>query len=218
MDNLLTNNIEDDLDIHYINSKIKEFEIHKNHSPIGMSCTSSLAIKSASAQGFKQRVVSVHDSRATDWDYVTGYHWQFIDQDIVNNMIAEGMMRLTETTNIQDAWRAVIPYQAGESIVIKLNFNNTSSCGERSNEIDAYPEPVNAVIDGLISLGIPAEKIWITDPSRIIPDRFREGIKNPDVQYYTNRSTCGDPNTQRLTMLNQILQMLQPHSVLQEKK
>jgi len=138
------------------------------------------------------RVVSVHDSRATNWDYQTGYHWQYIDQEPVNDMVARGVMALTERTNPVDAWNDLIPYQPGEEVVIKLNFNN-AGCSGYNNQMDSYPEPVNAVIDGLTSIGVPPQNIWITDPSRAVPARFRDRITNPDVQYYSYGS-CGGPN------------------------
>jgi hypothetical protein len=99
---------------------------------------------------------------------------------------------LTERTNTVDAWNDLIPYQPGEEVVIKLNFNN-AGCSGYNNKIDGYPEPVNAVIDGLTSIGVPPGNIWIGDPSRILPARFTVRITNPDVQYYAVWY-CGDPN------------------------
>lgn len=141
----------------------------------------------------RPRVVSVRDSNAPNWDYATGYHWEYINQDEVNNMVATGVMSLTGAANVLDAWNTLIPYQSGDAVVIKVNFNNAWSCGDTNNNIDAYPETVNAVIDGLTSIGVPANKIWITDPSRLIPDRFIAGIDNSDVQFYTSKGwgLCG---------------------------
>jgi hypothetical protein len=138
------------------------------------------------------RVVSVHDSRATDWDYATGYHWETIDQGIVDNMMALGIKALTGRTNLVDAWNDLIPYQLGEQVVLKINFNN-SGCTDYDNDIDGYAETVNAVIDGLTSIGVPAADIWVTDPSRRVPERFRNRITNPNVQYFSYWS-CGGPN------------------------
>jgi len=132
----------------------------------------------------KPRVVSVHDPNATYWDHVTGYHWEYIDQEVVNNMVARGVKALTGESTVSDAWSALIPYQPGDAVVIKVNFNNAGGCGDQNNNIDAYPEVVNAVIDGLISIGVPPNKIWITDPSRMVLNRFINGIDNPDVWFY----------------------------------
>ena len=146
-------------------------------------------------------VVSVHDSLATDWDYTTDYYWQYVNQDIVDSMIAMGVMYLTGTNNTNDAWNALIPYQAGESVLIKFNFNN-SSCTTENNKIEPLAETANAIIDDLTAIGIPGEKIWIADPSRNIPERFRDMIKNPDIQYY-GRSICeGAPNYHAVTYVD----------------
>ncbi len=134
------------------------------------------------------RVVSTHDSDATDYDYATGYYWEHIDQDVVNNMVDRGVMALTGETNTIDAWNALIPYQSGESVVIKLNFNNAYGCGD-DNGMDAHPEPVNAVIDGLLSIGVPPDKIWITDPSRSISTRFSNMINNSNVQFFVVKAS-----------------------------
>lgn len=147
------------------------------------------------AQSERPRVVSIHNSNATNWDHTSGYHWEYINQPVVNSMVEKGLMNLTGAANVSDAWRALIPYQPGEAVAIKVNFNNHSTCPSNDNLIDAYPETVNAVIDGLKSIGVPSNRIWITDPSRAIPERFVNKITDPDVHYYTSLSwiRCG-PN------------------------
>jgi len=141
----------------------------------------------------RPRVVSVHDSDATNWDYTTGHFWEYVDQDIVNNMMAQGVMALTGETSYVDAWKALIPYQPGESVLIKFNFNNSFSCSDTDNDIDPLAETANAIINGLTSIGVPGDKIWITDPSRQISERFRNGILNPNIQYYSYW-ICSGPN------------------------
>jgi hypothetical protein len=141
----------------------------------------------------RKRVVSVHDSNATTYDYITGYHWEYVDQDIVNNMVAKGVMTLTGQTNTKDAWNVLIPYQAGESVLTKFNFNNSTCATGGDNNIDPIAETANAIVDGLISIGVPGDKIWMTDPSRRVSDRFGSGIINTNIQYYSYWS-CSDPN------------------------
>lgn len=144
------------------------------------------------------RVVSIHDVNATNWDYATGFYWQYINQNVVNDMVKKGVMALTGGVNAVEAWKILIPYQAGEAVAIKVNFNNIYNCSSGDdNDIDAHPETVNAVIDGLISIGVPANKIWIADPSRGIPSRFINKITNADVQYYTAKwHTCSENSFQ----------------------
>lgn len=138
-------------------------------------------------------VISVHDSDATNYNYSTGYHWEYINQDIVNNMMAQGVMALTGTTNSKAAWKSLIPYNSGEIVLIKINLNNSRDCEGNDNKINTQVETINAIIDGLTSIGISGDNIWITDPSRRISDRFRDGITNPYIQYYSKES-CTGPN------------------------
>lgn len=139
------------------------------------------------------RVVSVRNSNATNWDHATGYYWDYVNQEAVNSMVGEGVMTLTGALSTSQAWSALIPYQPGQSVAIKVNFNNCKSMSQgEDNDIDALPETVNAVIDGLLSIGIPPDKIWISDPSKCIPPRFINKINNPDVHYY---STVYCPST-----------------------
>ena len=137
----------------------------------------------------KPKVVSVRNSLATNWDHVSGYYWDYIDQEAVNKMVAMGVMTLTGKSTVSEAWSALVPYQAGESIAIKVNFNNTTAAYQIDNDMDALPETVNAVIEGLKTIGVPGEKIWITDPSRVIPDRFRNRIIDPNVLLFSSVGT-----------------------------
>ena len=138
----------------------------------------------------RPRVVSISNSNATNWDYSTGHFWQHVDQDVVNDMMAQGVTALTGEADAVDAWRAIIPYESGESVLIKFNFNN-AGCSDADNQIDPLAETANAIIDGLASIGVPGDKVWITDPSRRVPERFRNGIANPDTQYYSRWSCSG---------------------------
>jgi len=134
-------------------------------------------------------VVSVHDGRATYWDHVSGYHWEHIDQEVVSDMVAMGVMTLTAKSTPASAWQHLIPYQNGEAVALKVNFNNTWGC-ESSNNMDAYPETVNAVIEGMLLIGIPPDKIWITDPSRVIPSRFVNRIRTAGVRFFSAVDGC----------------------------
>jgi hypothetical protein len=173
----------------------KTLKMHVEHPVLGLGSTkvSSLSYMTAEAAPVPEhKVVSVYDPEATHWDYGSGYYWDHVNQDVVNNMVAKGILALTGETNPTDAWGALIPYQSGENVALKLNFNNSSNCSERDNDIDPIPETVNAIIDGLKSIGIPEDNIWIFDASRPIPDRFIEGIDHPGVRFYSAVSwhTC----------------------------
>ena len=105
-------------------------------------------------------------------------------------MVAAGIKALTGERELVQAWRKLIPYQAGQSVVIKVNFNNTETCSDASNQMDAYPETVNAIVEGLTVIGVPANLIWVADPSRAIPIRFIEKIQNANVSYYASLAVC----------------------------
>ena len=190
--------------------KSEKMERTNESSPIGIPMgkvtatglpiysTSPFALENLAAPN---NVISVHDSQATIWDYTTDYYWQYVNQNIVDTMIALGVMHLSGTTNTNDAWNALIPYQTGESVLIKFNFNN-SGCTTENNKIEPLAETANAIIDDLTAIGIPGERIWIADPSRNIPERFRDMIKNPNIQYY-GRSDCeGAPNYHTTTSVD----------------
>jgi uncharacterized protein (DUF362 family) len=137
----------------------------------------------------RPRVVSVHTPDATSWNHSSDYHWDTIDQTVVNDMVAAGIKALTGKKDSADGWAQLVPHQTGQAVAIKVNFNNSWSCSS-SNIMDAYPETVNAVIDGLMSIGIPANRIWIAEPSRVFPNRFIDQIRQPEVQFFSVFPSC----------------------------
>jgi uncharacterized protein (DUF362 family) len=129
-------------------------------------------------------VVHVHSSDATAWDYATGWHGDHVNQLEVSRMVNRGLMALTGTASRAAAWQALIPsYAPGQRVAIKVNLNNAGSTGDSDNVIDALIEPVNAVIRGLLELGVAASDIWVYDAVRSIPDRFLNGCDYPGVQF-----------------------------------
>ncbi len=125
------------------------------------------------------RVVHAHAPSATDWDG-SGYYYEAVNQAVVNNMVDQGVMALTSTSTRADAWRALIPNYSGGIVAIKVNFNNNGD----DNIIDALIHPVNAVIQGLLEIGVAVQDIWIYDAVRYIPDHFRNGCPYPNVRFY----------------------------------
>jgi len=152
------------------------------------------------------RVVWVHDEDATNWDYGDDYYGreEYVDQNVVNNMTDQGLMALTGTNNVPDAWRRLIPnYQSGQKIAIKVNLNNTwdyeepcshvceTDCEYGELRIDALPQPVNALIRGLKLIGLRESDIWVYDASRPMAGRFMERIRSlyPGVRFF-NAEDC----------------------------
>lgn len=140
------------------------------------------------------RVVTVHDSNSSTWEG-EGNPNNYMNQTEIDKMVDLGIMELTGTTSPQEGWRKIIPYTDGQSVAIKLNFNNNQDyskglyLNEDSNKnMLNYPAVVNSVIRGLKSIDVPSDKIWLTDPSRPVHDQFRERISDKGVQYYINHN------------------------------
>ena len=71
------------------------------------------------------RVVHVWDNQATSWNFSTGWYGDYISQSRVNTMTNQGLMALTNTGTVANAWLSLLPgYSAGKGIAIKINFNN----------------------------------------------------------------------------------------------
>jgi len=153
---------------------------------------------------FGSRVVHVHASNATNWDYGSDYYGNFVDQSIVNEMVDRGVIALTGATSVAEAWLALVPqYIPGQTgIAIKANFNNNfycdpcrTSCQDWQLKIDALIHPINAMIRGL-RLAYPEldnGDIWVFDATigdnppvsqRRIPDRFIDACLYPGVRYF----------------------------------
>lgn len=130
------------------------------------------------------KVVHVHSEEATHWNGETDY-WNHVDQDVVKEMVDRGMMVLTGTSTVADAWRALLPnYQVGQGIAIKVNFNNSGTCNNTSGKIDGLIQPVNAVVHGLKQMGVAETDIWVYDAIRAIPDRFLFGNLYTGVRFF----------------------------------
>jgi hypothetical protein len=143
------------------------------------------------------RVVHTHSNLVTNWDYATGWYGDYVNQTVVDLMIDRGLMDLTGALNRADAWRAIIPsYTAGQKVAIKINLNN-AGCNDDHQVIDALPQPVNSVILGLKSIGVPENKILVYDVTSgwhngEMPARLVNKIKAlyPAVQFHSNEGGC----------------------------
>lgn len=130
------------------------------------------------------RVVHTHSVNATSWAGQTDY-WNYVNQNVVNNMVDQGVMAFTGTTTVADAWRTLLPnYRAGQKIAIKASFNNSASCSDSDGQIDALIQPINSVVRGLKQIGVSEGDLWIVDPSRSIPQHFVNACQYPGVHYF----------------------------------
>jgi hypothetical protein len=141
-----------------------------------------------SGRGFPGRVVHVHDVEATSWDFVEGWYGDYVDQGVVTAMMNEGLLTLTETQSVQDAWEVLIPdFSPGEKLAIKVNFNNAQT-EPPGPSIDAIIEPVNALLGGLIEYGFAPSDITVYDVTHAahngrMPQRFIDGCDYPGVNF-----------------------------------
>jgi hypothetical protein len=131
------------------------------------------------------RVVHASSAQAHNWNMSDLKYWNYVNQDAVDEMTDQGMMALTGTSSVADAYRSILPnYRPGEGIAVKVNFNNTTSCNDESGKLDGIIEPVNALIRGLKSAGIQEEDIWIYDAIRRLPDRFVNNCLYSNVKFF----------------------------------
>ncbi len=159
----------------------------------GMLAVNRRPSPGATANASKPRVVHVHSSQATNWDFSTGWYGDYVNQDVVYEMVDQGVMQLMGTTTRAAAWQALIPdYVSGQRVAIKVNLNNAGSRDDSDNIIDALIQPVNGVIRGLKEIGVSESDIWVYDAVRWIPNRLRNGCDFPGVQF----SGAWDTNAQ----------------------
>ena len=76
-------------------------------------------------------------------------------------------------------------------MLIKVNLNNTDE-SNNSNTIDAAMQPVNAVVRGLLAMGISPSNIIVFDNSRPMHDRFfKHRVYNNGVLYVAKTTAAG---------------------------
>jgi len=146
----------------------------------------------------KPRVVHVRDADATDWNG-SGFFYNAVDQDVVNAMVQTGLQRLTGQNSWSDIWSTLFErvysggYSTGQKIAIKVNLNASGSCSNHGNVIDALPQPVLALIPGLVEAGVQPGDITVYDSIRVIPSYLCDPIwaVYPDVRFVGTGSCSG---------------------------
>lgn len=139
------------------------------------------------------RVVHVHSSSATSWDFSTGWYGDYVNQSVINNMVDEGLKQLTGQSTVTDAWQTLLPdYSPGKGIAIKVSFNNCWVCDDSDNIIDGLIEPVNSLVKGMKELSVQEQDILVYDTSRCLPDRFRTRCAYPGVRFFDVDGKCAE--------------------------
>jgi hypothetical protein len=136
------------------------------------------------------KVAHTHSPTATTWTGQSNY-WNYVNQAKVDQMVDQGLMTLTGQNSVANAWQVLLPnYQVGQGIAVKLSFNNSFDAGG-STAIDAVVEPINALIRGLKLRGVVENDIWLYDATKVIPDRFVNGLDYSGVRLYDIGTTAG---------------------------
>ncbi|MFZ0828319.1 MAG: hypothetical protein WAO02_12940 [Verrucomicrobiia bacterium] len=119
------------------------------------------------------RVAWSYDLSACNWDGTSKYWFseKFNDQDKITKIMNNVICSVAGESAVSNAWDALFrnknggpAYVKGETIAIKLNLNNG---GGYRNQIDASPQSVYALLDGLVNqFGARQGDITLCDPAR----------------------------------------------------
>lgn len=162
---------------------------------------------------FPGRVVWAMDPEVTKWDGRTGRWWDEgnIDQAMLENMYEKSICALAGTKDIKKAWEKIFKYhnrtnskgnhgyRQGETIVVKINLNNTYRTDDNDNDIDQSPQATVALLRQLTErAAVPENCIVIYDATigwkpRAIPDRLYKPIHKlfPKVRWISAKGSRG---------------------------
>ncbi|UCC87649.1 MAG: hypothetical protein JSV81_22810, partial [Anaerolineales bacterium] len=130
----------------------------------------------------KPRVVHVRDAGATNWNGVDSFY-EAVGQAVVDSMVQTGLQLLTSQSSWADIWGTLFGrvhpegYSAGQKIALKVNLNaSLDYCATHGNLIDALPQPILALISGMIAAGVQPGDVTVYDSIRVIPSYLRDPI------------------------------------------
>jgi autotransporter-associated beta strand protein len=142
------------------------------------------------------RVAWAYDLTACNWNGSANY-WHSSannDQAKITALMNKTICSVAGQPAISNAWDVLFkhknggtPYMHGEKIAIKLNLNNG---GNNDNQIDASPQTVHALLDGLVNqFGVSQTNIILCDPARenqcsTVSNHCRTSF--PNVNYDSN--------------------------------
>ena len=161
---------------------------------------------------FPGRVAWVYNPNAAMWRG-TGNYWAAAvnPQAEYDKAFTQGIESLSGGTDDSTSWDKIFKwfngahgrtgtgYQAGDSVAIKINQNNSAaSAASPGNVMNANPQTAVAVLTSLVKAGVPEGEITIGDPSRAVTDNIFTAIhtafpKVRVVDYFGNngRITTG---------------------------
>lgn len=129
------------------------------------------------------RVVWTQKANTVTWNQEDKFWFKddYINQANVTELLSLALLDLTSSSSEKEAWtklfvdfnkkhgRGKNSYQKGEKIAVKVNMNNTYS-HEESEELNASPQLVYALIQSLVNAGVDENDIYIAEPSRFLTD------------------------------------------------
>lgn len=164
------------------------------------------------------RVAWAHISGTAMWNGKSKnwYDDSFNSQDNCDKMMTQVLMSITNTQSSKEAWKMLFAdfnkqrekkqdYQNGETIVIKINMNNTSSHDD-SEEINASPQMVLSLMRSLVKEAeVPQEYIIIAEPSRFITEYMYKKIVSefPKIHFVDN---SGGDGREKATYSEKVIQ------------
>jgi hypothetical protein len=156
----------------------------------------------------------MHAPEVTDWEGPGDGHWwesEHTDQSVVEEMMSRSICALTETEECPSAWDKIFRYfnqthgkgdtgyQAGEKIVIKVNFvgfigvwggagvdPSTYDLVTQMDYMNTSPQMMVALLRQLVyEVGVEQENISIGDTLCYFPNQYYDMCHNefPDVKY-----------------------------------
>lgn len=166
------------------------------------------------------RVAWIHNPAATDetCKNSSGDYWYQDDnanQDVVNQMLSDGLQRLTGESSDAAAWDALfryfnqqhgkgnVGYTAGEKFAIKINLNGLNNGWRNDPNINTSPQVSLAVLRQLIEVvGVAQADIHIGDTNVGMNNVTYDKLHNvyPNVKYWGN-----GPGMTAVTSSNQSL-------------
>lgn len=159
------------------------------------------------------RVTWVRDSLVARWNGKDGHWWDDdnIDQNRLEAMYDKSLRALSGASSVKKAWQNIFRYyneqngrgrrgyQKGETVVIKINLNNTYDTNDQDNDIDQSPQATIALLRQLTAkAGVPQECITIYDATigwkkRAVPDRIYNPVhcRFPRVKWMSATGSQG---------------------------
>jgi uncharacterized protein (DUF362 family) len=137
-------------------------------------------VKQISGQASLAKVVWIDHSQATTGTYQANFWPDKANQAVVNQMMDKAMMTLTETNSVAEAWTAIFShhnggqdYTPGETIAIKVNFNNNFTNSNCDSSGCPVPQVSVALVRQLVEeKGISQSNIIFYDGTRDFASYF----------------------------------------------